>query len=465
MTANGSKGKCKIDGVETTSDIITSRAGLILFVKYLENITIYPHIERLFGGIRKSRKGQPIGEMFKQVFCFLMDGTSRHLAHFDVLKADPGYAATIESSPQELLSTAAIKRFFNAFSWYRIWLFRGLLQQLFLWRLGLEKPDVIELGIDTMVMNNDEAKRRQGVSPTYKKVKGFQPLQVTWQRFIIDAVFRGGSKHSNHGDTVQKTLTHLVNKIRKRFGKQVPILVRMDSGFFDQKLFELFESLEIGYIVTGKLYDDIKAFVCAADKTRWDTFIKSKRIAWKYLDFGSRRSSWSRFRRAIYCLPVEPDGQLVIGLQRPESVLYTNLGMGSRVDDIFEKAGLKNYCEAQWIIAASHSRGADELVHRALKDFSSETMPFQKFSCNAALYYMMLLAFFLYEAYKQDVCSPVIPIESYPTTFRRKLIDIAGKVVRTGGKIILKIAQATREHLQFDTLWQMAMNAPPFSWG
>ena len=41
--------------------------------------------------------------------------------------------------------------------------------------------------------------------------------------------------------------------------EDVPIVIRLDSGFFDQKLFRVFESLQIGYICGGKLYDDIKA--------------------------------------------------------------------------------------------------------------------------------------------------------------------------------------------------------------
>ncbi len=52
---------------------------------------------------------------------------------------------------------------------------------MFIWRLRIENPDVIDLTIDTIVMDNDEAERRYGVQPTYKKVKGFQPLQVIWK--------------------------------------------------------------------------------------------------------------------------------------------------------------------------------------------------------------------------------------------------------------------------------------------
>ena len=50
--------------------------------------------------------------------------------------------------------------------------------------------------MDTMVLDNDDALKRHGVEPTYKKVKGFHPLQLNWDRYFVDAVFRGGKKHS-----------------------------------------------------------------------------------------------------------------------------------------------------------------------------------------------------------------------------------------------------------------------------
>ncbi len=40
---------------------------------------------------------------------------------------------------------------------------------IFIWRLKVKQPDVIELGIDTMVMDNNDAEHRHGVKPTCKK--------------------------------------------------------------------------------------------------------------------------------------------------------------------------------------------------------------------------------------------------------------------------------------------------------
>ena len=165
--------KVQISGVGITNDTLTSRGGLSLFVRYLNRIGIKSSLNRLFGGIRRSGKGTCVEELFKQVLCNFVDGTSRHLVHYDRVKEDEGYAGAIESRPEELVSSHSIKRFFNGFSWPRIWLFRRLLQGLFIWRMNVTKPDVIELHIDTMVMDNDEAEVRHSVEPTYRRWRGF----------------------------------------------------------------------------------------------------------------------------------------------------------------------------------------------------------------------------------------------------------------------------------------------------
>ncbi|WP_123291478.1 hypothetical protein [Desulfosoma caldarium] len=183
---------------------------------------------------------------------FFMDGTSRHLVDFDALAKDAGFAAAIECESGRMLSSHAVKRFFCSFWWPRIDLYRHLLQRLFLWRLKLQEPDLIVLGMDTMVMDNDEARGGHGVKPTYKRVKGFQPLQMTWQNDIIDAVFRRGDAHSNNGKRVERMVRHMVARIRKPNRADVAIIVRMGSELFDQKLFEAFENLLIGDICGGK---------------------------------------------------------------------------------------------------------------------------------------------------------------------------------------------------------------------
>ena len=452
----------QLSGIEVTQDNLTSRTGLALFARYLDRIGLDWFLTRWLGPLRKSTKGLRAAECLRQVLLFLFDGTSRHLVAFDRIKEDEGYARAIESEPAAMLSSHAVKRFFKAFWWPRIYLFRHLLQRLFLWRLRMVEPLVVVLGLDTMVMDNSEAVKRHGVKPTYKKVKGFQPLQMTWGRIIVDAVFRGGDKHCNHADTAEKMLRHVVKKIRKHYCERVPIIVRLDSGFFDQKLFRVFEELGIGYICCGKLYGDLTEYVASLLPNAWSRYQKGEN-AWDFVEFGDRRGSWKMFRRAIFCRPLCEQRQYLLEFSRPDTVLYTNLGRGEPIDQSLAARGMLDLVKPEAIIKTYHGRGSDELIHRALKDFGSEELPFKRFAQNAAFYYTMLVAFFLYETFKEDVCTPVVKLTSYATTLRRRVIDIAAKVVRHAGKITLKVATATWKGLNFGELWQRSGAPPSFA--
>ena len=111
------KSKCKISKVDVTEDTLTGRGGVALFVRYLSQVNIYALLVDAFGQIRMSKKGQPIWNIFKQIFCFFFDGTSRHLVYFDQLKRDEGYAAVIENTSGEMICSHQVKRFFKSFSW------------------------------------------------------------------------------------------------------------------------------------------------------------------------------------------------------------------------------------------------------------------------------------------------------------------------------------------------------------
>jgi len=130
----------QISAIEVTSDNLTSRAGLTMFARYLDRIGVAWFAERWLGQIRKSGKGSPASECLRQILLFLVDDTCRHLTQFDALKDDPGYAATIERRPQDLLSSHAVKRFCGNFTFGRIWLLRKLLQEVFIWRLTAGPP-------------------------------------------------------------------------------------------------------------------------------------------------------------------------------------------------------------------------------------------------------------------------------------------------------------------------------------
>jgi hypothetical protein len=455
-----------ITKVAVTDDTLSGRGGLAVFSQYLRSTGIVEQLEGAFGALRKNRKGLSVGELFHQILCFLMDGTSRHLTYFDAVQNDEGYARGIETAPERMASSHAVKRFFGAFGWGMIWQFRRVLLWLLLWRLKQEQPEVIVLGMDTMVMDNDEAEARQGCQPTYKKVKGFQPLQLTWGSFVVDALFRGGKKNGNAGDMASKLVGRAVAFIRKHYREDVPIIVRMDAGFFDQKLLRAFEKLGIGVICSGKLLDDITGLARQMHPSAWVEYDNGRQL-WQYFEFGDRRKSWKpgEWLRAFYTRPAYEDEQRLLEFARPDNVIYTNIGKGGRIDAELRAAGCADWLRPEKIIELHHDRGSDELVHRALKEFRAEQLPFKNFQANAAFYYTALVAFFLFETFKRDVTAEVVPITARATRVRREAIDFAAKIVRHGGETVLKVTAAVWERLRIAALWSHAAQAPAFTSG
>ena len=460
MKQNRFKSKEKITKVEVTGDTLTGRGGLALFVRYLSSINIYALLLEQFSGIRRSRKGEPVWNIFKQIFCYFYDGTSRHLVYFDQLKKDEGYAAVIENRQEEMLSSHQVKRFFRVFSWIAGGVFRKILKRLFIWRLKIEKTEVINLTLDTMGMDNNEAKKRHGVEPTYKKYLGFQPLQIIWNRKIVDAIFRGGSKHSNYGNTAVNMVTGLVKLIRKEYDPNVAIILRIDSGFFDEANLDAFNSLDIGFICTGKIYEKTKEYITGLPEDGWKTYDNGHQ-QWDYTEFGYRYDSWGRFYRALYTKPMYEGEQRLLDFARPDNIILTNIGINAGVIANLSDEEQKELIKAEAIINSHHQRGADELPHRGIKDFGFEEMPFKRFAANSAFYYCMVISFFLFETFKEDVLEEVVPVASYATTVRRKALDFAAKIVKTGGEIILKVTKAVMATLRFKKLWKRCQNPIP----
>ena len=139
----------------------------------------------------------------------------------------------------------------------------------------------------------------------------------------------------------------------------------------------------------------------------------------------------------------------------------TNLGVNAEAVRGCDAQRRKGLIGVKSIIHSHHQRGADELPHRGLKDFGFEELPFKRFIPNTAFFYCMLISFFLFETFKEDVLEEVLPVASYATTVRRKVVDFAAKIITTSRGIILKVTQAVMDHLRFDRLWERCQNPIP----
>ncbi|MCD6588032.1 MAG: transposase [Candidatus Fermentibacteraceae bacterium] len=213
-------------------------------------------------------------------------------------------------------------------------------------------------------------------------------------------------------------ITHVVKQIRKHYSKDVPIILRCDAGFFDQKLFRCFQGLDIGILCGGKHYADINELAGSVKLEHWEQYKKGegeKARVWSYYEFGDRRGTWKidEFLRAFYCTQeTEENGQYLMEFVKHDSIIYTNLGMGRKIDEQLINTGHGDMLKAGMIIETYFGRGNDELVNRAFKNFVSQKLPFKRFNMNATYYYLSMTAFLLLEAQRLSIISGSAPSDS-----------------------------------------------------
>ncbi|MFQ5448554.1 MAG: IS1380 family transposase [Saprospiraceae bacterium] len=456
--------QAKITKIDVTTEKVSGRGGIFFFLQYVENMIFYPLFEKSFGFLRASAKGLPIYQFIKQLMAHFIDGTDMSMSSFDRRKGDESYAAILENVPEQMASSHQIKRVFSKLAYIGNRVYRCLLHQLFIWRLNIEKPAVVILFGDTMVLDNDDADKREGVEPTYKKKKGFQPFHISWGPYLVDVIFRSGSAHSNHGCDVIKSVAQITRLIRKKYA-DVPIILLTDSGFLDDANFRYFEErLKIHYICGGKQYEDLKGYVQLIPPQAFKTLPKGNQ-SWQFIEFGNRLKSWTKFRRCLFTtLETEESGQLNLEFVKTDSFIYTNLGTDKELTEKLIGAGGQRYLTPEGIIELNRQRGAGELTHRSVKEFATkEQLPFERFGMNRAYYYFLVISHFLYEAFKRDMLEDILPTTCYPNTFRRRVIDFAAKIVATGGHIILKVTQTVFEQLQLKLLWERVKIPEPIT--
>ena len=447
----------KINNITGTSSLMTSRAGLALIMKYLEKTDILSRLNYKFKHLRNNRKGMSVNNFFKQVISYMIDGSKLDLVYFDELKQDPSYALLLEICQQDLASSHQIKRMFQKFdnAPRHINIFRDLLSDVFISHLCSAQPQVVIIGIDTMVMDNDNALQREGCTPTYKKKKGFQPLEFYWDGMIIDAIFREGKCHSNHGNDLKKATKRLVKKIRKGYREDVPIIFKMDSGFLSDENFSYFEDeLNVLYISAGKMYSSIKEYIGELPSNNRREYNCTH--TWEYLEFGNRLHSWDTFRRAIYLQQkTTSSDQYVLDFASSDRIIYTNIGIEPELTAALSQAINDDIYDPEFIIREYHDRARDELCNRAFKDFATrENLPFKGFAQNQVFYYLLILSHILLQSFVRDICYDVISANSYPTTIRRRIIDLAGKFVFHARKLTLQLFYPVFNKLKIYLLWE-----------
>jgi len=108
-------------------------------------------------------------------------------------------------------------------------------------------------------------------------------------------------------------------------------VIWLDRAFFDQKLQEVLEELDIDYILASKLYEDIRDY-CSWLEPPANHICENRFQQWQYVELEDRRSTWNWFCRALLRRALYENTQRLLESVCPDQILYTNLSCSTAVD-------------------------------------------------------------------------------------------------------------------------------------
>jgi len=303
---------------------------------------------------------------------------------------------------------------------------------------GKEKTSVCEYtpcDFDVSPFDNSGS-HKEGVSLTYKKKDGFAPMlgYVGNFGYMLDCEFREGSQHSNKG--AYEFFSSCLDGIEK-LGLENP-LIRLDSAHDDAKIIKLFQDRGARFLIKRNLRKESQEQWLALAKRVGKC--KSPRDGKKvytgiasHIKVAGRKDLGPVF--AVFEVierTMDKDGQILLIPNLEVNTWWTNLPE-----------------EADEIIQLYHNHGTSEQYHSELKsDIGLERMPSDKFSTNALILKLAMLAFNALRIIGQSSMElkELLPVKFNVARRRLKtviqdLIYIACKRVTHGGYELLKFGR------------------------
>jgi len=252
----------RIDRLHTTFDHdgVVANAGLLVPATLMARLGL----EALIDSWVRTGSARPGRKILTIVAAMLAGAT--HIDHVDMLRA----GATQAVLPFRVMAPSTIGTFLRSFTFGHVRQLDAVCARALAraWDAGAgpgDQPMVIDLD-STVCEVHGKAKQAAGYG--YTRVFGYHPLLATRADTgeVVFARMRRGSANTARG--VNRFVDELVG-VLDRAGAVGPRIVRADSGFWSWKLIDRFTAHGIGWSITVRLHNNMKAAIAAIDETAW----------------------------------------------------------------------------------------------------------------------------------------------------------------------------------------------------
>lgn len=308
----------------------------------------------------------------------------------------------------------------------------GAVQQRLLSELQRRSPQPsATLDVDATVIQST----KRAALPVYDGGCGYQPIQVWWteQQVWVKSQFRDGNVPAQCGvlDILQESVAALREMGVTEFA------VRSDSAGYQHPVLNWLRTEKIPFAISADMSPELRRKIVALPESAWQPLRQ-----WKGTDLVHGEREWAE----VLFVPNVPSASRSTPTDR-----YLVIRARLRQGELFADGALVHYYatvsnrwdwDGERLLRWSHERcGSVECAHDVLKnELGGGVMPSQRFGANAAWWQIAVLTANLLSALKK-IALPEEWLTFRPRRMRFLLFHLAGRLIRHGRSLILRIAK------------------------
>jgi len=405
-----------INRIEFSARNLTSNAGLLLLFEHARRNGIFDLIDHDLVFENQSTNKIKMNHI-KTMLCGNFVGIDK-LERLKLLQSDP----LVNEFDISIKEPETVSRFLGNFSYKTTHMLREINFKVFRKLLRRRKHSSITIDIDSSVVNVEG--HQEGTAKGYNPKKPGNPCYNIQFAFCdeikayLTGYVRSGDTYTANGAVgmIKEIMAHLEEM-------DLEVTLRMDSGFFDEDILETLEALGCRYVIKGKAYPTLVAQV-----TDPDIVFVAGEEGQETIEIVTSLNTWKKNRRFVVSqvLKDEKDRAQLSFLEGDEYEYFfyaTNTELSPvEVVDFYQKRG-----------------NSENYIKEAKYDMAVGQLLLISFWSNEAIFQLMMLAYNLFLLFKLDSLKAT-EYRQQIKTFRLKYIFLAGKIIRTARRVVMKLS-------------------------
>lgn len=441
--------------IEFASQDITAFGGLELIRRYFRLIHLGRSVRSVFAQYDVGGDYRAIDMILVIVVLMLVGG--RRLDHLNYLCEDPLVKrfCGLLRLPRE----RSVARWLKRFTHKSLEALVEINSQIACEAIEKEKLGRLTLDIDGSVITTGAsvAWAFRGFNPHHRKNPSYYPIlaHLAQTGHILRMKNRPGNVHDSKGALA--FMRELIDDVRRRLGRSLPLEFRMDGAFFQREIIELLERRGAGYAIKVPFFKWLGLLPMIRERQRWQGLTQGMGC----FELSLNVAAWEKtLRVVVYRKPVhhETKKNYQLDLFDPDdgyfeySAVSTNLTLS---------AG------ALWDFMAG--RGAQEKTFAELKgEWALDVVPTHHYGANSAWQQISILGHNLLRNFQLQTLATQKPRSRKRTflfflqslkTIRFKLIHQPARIVKPQGYSVLRFAVAQPVQQLIETIDQKLKSA------